>query len=83
MVFLRVKQALDDWRMGRMDMALDRRLDSPVVLVVCLLAPAILFILTRSNAKSPPSLSDKIPFITNTIQYLTNAGTFIDRVTYG
>ncbi|KAI8944150.1 cytochrome P450 [Xylaria longipes] len=34
-----------------------------------------------SNTPKPRQLSESIPFVSNTIQYLTDAGTFIDRVT--
>ena len=43
----------------------------------------ILAIISRSrNTKRPPLLNDTIPYVSNTIQYLTDAGRFLDRVTY-
>jgi len=35
--------------------------------------------LRSRNSKGPPQLNDTIPYVTNTIQYLTDAGTFMDR----
>ncbi|KAI1139192.1 cytochrome P450 [Hypoxylon sp. FL0543] len=35
----------------------------------------------RKNEPQPPRLKETIPFITNTYQYLTDMGTFLDRAT--
>ncbi|KAK2732572.1 Cholesterol 7-alpha-monooxygenase 2 [Colletotrichum kahawae] len=35
-----------------------------------------------STTKQPPRLKETVPFVSNTYQYLSNAGAFIDRVTY-
>lgn len=43
-----------------------------VILLVLLVRP--------SKSNEPPQLKDTIPYVTNTIQYLTDAGTFLDRV---
>ncbi|KAK0634297.1 cytochrome P450 [Bombardia bombarda] len=43
-----------------------------VILLVSLLRP--------SKSKAPPTLKERIPFVSNTIQYLTDCGTFLDRV---
>lgn len=34
-----------------------------------------------SRGKQPPYLKERIPYVTNTIQYLTDVGTFLNRVT--
>ncbi|GKT43291.1 uncharacterized protein ColSpa_03472 [Colletotrichum spaethianum] len=51
--------------------------------VALALSVAIIFLVIscfRPTSNSPPRLKETIPFITNTIQYLTNAGVFIDNV---
>ncbi|KAI0179259.1 cytochrome P450 [Hypoxylon sp. FL1284] len=37
--------------------------------------------LRQRNTIGPPTLDETIPYVSNTIQYLTDMGTFIDRVT--
>ncbi|GAP85198.2 putative cytochrome P450 [Rosellinia necatrix] len=55
---------------------------SPMLLVVaCITILFLCFRAWHSSAPKPPQLSESIPFISNTIQYLTDAGRFIDRVT--
>lgn len=41
-----------------------------------------LFRLLHKNEPQPPYLKETIPFISNTYQYLTDMGAFLDRVTY-
>ena len=47
---------------------------------LCAGALLLSFLVLRPRGKQPPSLSEVIPFY-NTIQYLTNVGKFMDRVT--
>ncbi|EQB47416.1 hypothetical protein CGLO_13426 [Colletotrichum gloeosporioides Cg-14] len=58
--------------------------DLPISHAVCLIVVLTLalfaFIRFRSTPNTPPQLKETVPFITNTIGYLTNAGVFIDRV---
>lgn len=58
-----------------------RLLGSPALILAAVLLLA--FGVTKSlSTKQPPHLNETIPFLSNTYQYLTNAGDFLDRVTY-
>lgn len=57
-------------------------LSPTVLMVLCVVIATAVTLLRSSNSNQPPRLQDKIPYITNTIQYLTDAGGFIDRVKY-
>ncbi|KAF5230621.1 hypothetical protein FAUST_9712 [Fusarium austroamericanum] len=64
-----------------MDRVISNTALSPTSLVVlCVVIAIAVTWLRSSNSNQPPRLQDKIPYITNTIQYLTDAGRFIDRV---
>lgn len=66
-----------------MDRVISNTALSPTSLVVlCVVIAIAVTWLRSSNSNQPPRLQDKIPYITNTIQYLTDAGRFIDRVKY-
>ncbi|KAH6701359.1 cytochrome P450 [Leptodontidium sp. MPI-SDFR-AT-0119] len=53
-----------------------------VLLVVGVFGAFLASLLRSPNAKRyPPRLKDTIPYVSNTIQYLTDAGRFMDRVT--
>ncbi|EUC42425.1 hypothetical protein COCMIDRAFT_103526 [Bipolaris oryzae ATCC 44560] len=52
------------------------KLSFAIGIIVAFLA----FIFRSRNANRPPRLPDTIPYISNTIQYLTDAGRFLDRV---
>ncbi|KAK3328242.1 cytochrome P450 [Cercophora scortea] len=57
---------------------------SPTV-AVAVVSSAILAVMlswpsSRSTGKQPPVLRGTIPYVSNTVRYLTNAGAFLDRV---
>ncbi|KAI1178072.1 cytochrome P450 [Nemania sp. FL0916] len=58
-------------------------ISSPSLVFVSLIPIVLILYLKRqySSTSKPRQLSESIPFVSNTVQYLTDAGTFIDRVT--
>ncbi|EMD85896.1 hypothetical protein COCC4DRAFT_146681 [Bipolaris maydis ATCC 48331] len=54
--------------------------NSRAYLVIGIFFVFLAFIYWSPNANRPPRLPDTIPYVSNTIQYLTDAGRFLDRV---
>jgi hypothetical protein len=56
--------------------------ERPTILVALVLVFLVSGLLKLSpREKQPPYLKERIPYVTNTIQYLTDVGTFLNRVT--
>lgn len=55
--------------------------ERPTILVALVLVFLVLGLKLSPRGKQPPYLRERIPYVTNTIQYLTDVGTFLDRVT--
>jgi len=57
--------------------------NNAIIFSAALVILAALIALGRrgDGEREPPSLPDTIPFITNTFQYLTDIGHFLDRAT--